>query len=265
MPIGPRTLLPLLVLLMAPALVACGNPLHRETDADKTTPPTVGACRDLDARDLSRPSNADPVVPCSRPHTAQTFAVGTLPASTGKAYDDRRHGAFVYQSCQQQFADFIGADESLAVRSRLSWAWFRASELGWERGGRWFRCDLIGGPEGTKTLRPLPADGRGMLDGNPPPDEWMTCARGSTVPGSTKVPCSEPHDWRAVTTIKLGQPGDPYPGDRVVEVRTRDYCSDWIGAWTNYTSDYDFGYTWFHEAEWAAGNRRSICWARTAK
>ena len=32
---------------------------------------------------------------------------------------------------------------------------------------------------------------------------------------------------------------------------------------SNYPVDYDFGYTWFHEAEWEAGNRRSVCWAKT--
>jgi hypothetical protein len=66
-----------------------------------------------------------------------------------------------------------------------------------------------------------------------------------------------------VTTIVLGGTGDPYPGDRVVESRTRDYCSNSVGAWLNYPVDYKFGYTWFHAAEWKAGNRRSICWAQT--
>ncbi|MEZ5193739.1 MAG: hypothetical protein R2734_15400 [Nocardioides sp.] len=66
-----------------------------------------------------------------------------------------------------------------------------------------------------------------------------------------------------MTTIKLGEPGDPYPGGRVVEVRTRDFCSTSVGVWLNYPVDYDFAYTWFHEAEWKAGNRRSVCWART--
>ena len=32
---------------------------------------------------------------------------------------------------------------------------------------------------------------------------------------------------------------------------------------SSYPVDYDFGYTWFHEAEWEAGNRRSVCWAKT--
>jgi hypothetical protein len=103
-----------------------------------------------------------------------------------------------------------------------------------------------------------------MLSGRPN-DAWMTCAVGETVTGSEKVPCSQPHNWRAVTTIKVGEPKDDYPGDRVVEARTRDYCSDSVGAWMNYPVDYEFGYTYFREAEWSAGNRRSICWARTDK
>ena len=91
----------------------------------------------------------------------------------------------------------------------------------------------------------------------------MVCVNGPTVADSVKIPCSEKHNWRAVTTIVLGKSGDDYPGDRLVEIRTRDFCSDSVGAWLNYPVDYDYGYTWFHEAEWKAGNRRSICWART--
>ena len=93
----------------------------------------------------------------------------------------------------------------------------------------------------------------------------MICVNGPTVSGSLKIPCSEKHTWRAVTTIKLGEPTDPYPGDRLVEVRTRDFCSDSVGAWMNYPVGYDFGYTFFHSAEWRAGNRRSICWAKTGQ
>jgi hypothetical protein len=85
------------------------------------------------------------------------------------------------------------------------------------------------------------------------------------VAGAVKVPCSEKHTWRAVTTIKVGQDDDPYPGDRLVEVKTDDFCSDSVGAWMNYPVNYDYAYTWFHEAEWEAGNRRSVCWARTDK
>ena len=78
-----------------------------------------------------------------------------------------------------------------------------------------------------------------------------------------KVPCTEPHDWRAVTTIKLGEPERPLPRRPAVRGATRDFCSKSVGAWLDYPVDYDFGYTWFHEPEWDAGNRRSVCWAKT--
>ena len=66
-----------------------------------------------------------------------------------------------------------------------------------------------------------------------------------------------------MTTIKLGEPEDDYPGDRLVEVQTRDFCDKSVGAVLGYPVTYDFAYTWFHEAEWEVGNRRSICWAKT--
>src|SRR5205085_235213 len=79
-------------------------------------------------------------------------------------------------------------------------------------------------------------------------DEWMVCADGPTVSGSVKVPCTEPHEWRAVTTISIGDDGEKYPGDRLVEVTTRDYCSKSVLAWLDYPVDYEYGYTWFHDA-----------------
>jgi len=241
---------------------ACSETLRKDTEADKLTAPKVGACRDLTSDDLDRPTNSSPVVPCSAKHTAETFAVGTLPASTGSAYQDRRHGTYAFDTCTKAFRDFLGVDESLAMRIRLTWAWFRPSERGWARGARWFRCDVVGGPHGAKELRGLPTVTRGLFSSSQPED-WLACARGTTVIGSTKVPCSEAHDWRAVTTIKVGLPDDASPGDRVVEVRSRDRCRDWLNAWLHYPGDYDYGYTWFHAAEWSTGNRRSICWART--
>lgn len=241
-------------------LTGCGL-LTGETAADGLTPPKLGACRDLDAEDLSKPSNATAVVACTKDHTAQTFAIGTLPDETGLTYDDKRHGKFVYAACQASLGEFLGAEESVVLRSRLSWAWFRPSKKGWENGARWYRCDVVGGPSGATKLRDLPDEARGLFS-EELSDAWMTCARGDTVASSTKVPCTEKHDWRAVTTVKVGQPTDPYPGDRIVQVRSRDYCQESVGGWMHYPPDYDYGYSWFREAQWKIGNRRSICWAR---
>ena len=234
-----------------------------EPEVDAETMPRLGACRVLTPDDVAQPSNETETVDCAVDHTAETYAVGALPDEfADAAYDDRELGAFAYRTCAKEFAEFVGADESLVMRTVLNWAWFRPTEDGWADGDRWYRCDVVGGGEQSASFVDLPASAEGLLLGKPD-DRWLVCADGESVSGAPKIPCSEPHNWRAVTTIKLGQPDDDYPGDRVVEVRTRDFCSDSVGAWLNYPVTYDFGYTWFHEAEWEAGNRRSVCWAAT--
>lgn len=245
------------------ALLACAGP--SSSPSDKVTAPELGACRDLDPADLDEPTNDDTPIACSQQHTAQTFAVGTLPESTGEDYHASGHGRFVYARCSEAFRKFLGADESLALRVQLSWAWFRPSRDGWQDGARWYRCDIVGGPAGADRLSPLPARLRGIFSRGEPADRWLTCARGSTLATGTKVPCSERHDWRAVTAVKVGLPEEGYPGDAVVRARSRERCSDWVGAWLHYAPDYDFAHTRFHQAEWEAGNRRSVCWARTAQ
>lgn len=234
------------------------------SQVDAVEAPELGACRLLTAEDVAQPTNATRVVDCSEEHTAQTYAIGQLP----EQFDDAEHdsgevGAWAYRTCSEAFANFLGADESLVMRTLLTWAWFRPSEQAWEDGARWYRCDVIGGGEHSDEYVPLPEDAKGLLSGKPD-DEWMVCAVGPTLAGGARVPCSEPHEWRAVSTIKVGEPDEPYPGDRVVEVTTRDYCSESVGAILGYPVDYEFAYTWFHEAEWEVGNRRSVCWAKTA-
>ncbi len=247
----------LLVVLAA----GCGA----DADPQVTTEdmPALGACRVLTPADVAEPSNSTTAVDCGTDHTAETYAVGSLPSRFADVeYDDRGLGAYAYKTCASAFMKFLGADESLVMRTVLSWAWFRPSEAAWDGGSRWYRCDVIGGGEQSASYVDLPKSAEGILLGRPD-DQWLVCVDGESVDAGAKIPCSEAHAWRAVTTIKLGEAADDYPGDRLAEVRTRDFCSDSVGAWLNYPVDYDFGYTWFHEAEWDAGNRRSVCWAKT--
>ncbi len=245
------------------SLVACSS--AEKPDSPVETAPELGACRLLDGAQIERAASLTEPVPCSRRHTAETFLVGELPAGEDD-YSSPAHGVFAYKTCTRAFAKFLGADESLALRTRLSWAWFRPSRAAWTAGKRWLRCDLIGGPMGGRAgdhpLQPLPATGKGLLS-KEEVARWMAGAKGEVFASAAKVSCDQAHDWRAVTAVKIGAPKDPYPGDRVSEVRARDNCSDWVGAWLNYTVDYEYGYSIFHEAEWRAGNRRSLCWART--
>lgn len=252
------------VVLAAALLAGCGGDPAPESDpVDAVEPPVNGVCRVLEPADVVRSSNASPVVDCADPHTAQTFEVGDLPATFLEAdHDDPRLSAFAYRTCSAAFMKFLDADESTVMRTVVSWAWFRPSEKAWEEGARWYRCDLVGGGEQSETYVDLPADGAGMLEGQPA-DRWTACVAGPSVPGAPRIPCSEKHDWRAVTTIVVADQDAPYPGDRLVEVTTRDFCQSSVGYWLDFPVSYDFAYTWFHEAEWEAGNRRSVCWAKT--
>jgi hypothetical protein len=256
-----------ILLALSVLLTACGGTPGADVDPDQVDAvevPELGACRVLTPEDVARPSNATKTVDCAESHTAQTFAVGQMPETFEDAeYDDDSVGKFAYETCSKRFQKFLGGDESLVMRTVVTWAWFRPSEKAWDDGARWYRCDVVGGGEQTDGYVELPETAEGLLLGRPD-DRWLVCAAGPSVAKAPKVPCSEKHEWRAVSTIKLGEPDDPYPGDRQVEVTTRDFCSDQVGAWLNYPIDYDYGYTYFHEAEWQAGNRRSVCWAKTA-
>ena len=244
-------------------LLTAGCSDGTEVGPDVEQMPSPGVCRVLSPDDVARPSDASDPVDCAEPHTAETYAVGSLPDRFDHAaWDSDDLGAYAYRTCATKFMKFLGADESLVMRTVLNWAWFRPSQESWDAGSRWYRCDVVGGGEQSASYVDLPATTKGLLLGRPD-DQWLVCAAGQSVDDATKIPCADQHDWRAVTTIKVGEDEDDYPGDRLVEVRTRDFCSDSVGAWLNYPVTYDFGYTWFHKAEWEAGNRRSVCWAKT--
>ena len=62
--------------------------------------PKLANCYALTPEDTAKPSTDAEPVDCSAPHTAQTFAVGTLPATTGKDYKSPAHGKWIFPTCQ---------------------------------------------------------------------------------------------------------------------------------------------------------------------
>lgn len=242
------------------------EPQGSNTDPDQVDavePPSEGVCRVLTPADATKPVNATQSVPCNERHTAETFLVTELPDDLADVtHDDSRVAETAHGTCGRRFRKFVGADASHSLRTTLSWAWFRPSRSAWDEGARWLRCDVIGGHVESESLSALPATTKGLLSGRPK-DRWLVCAAGRSFKSAEKVPCSEGHHWRAATTIKVGEPEDPYPGDAEVARRTDSFCENSIHAWLNYPADYDFAITWFGQDQWEAGNRLSVCWART--
>lgn len=235
------------------------DPPSSSHEVDTEAAPETGLCHALTVEDIDSPSDETGPVPCKQAHTAETFFVGEF--GDDATYDDKGLGKEVYRSCQKTWTKFTGADESLTLRSVLSWAWFRPTEEAWDQGAHWFRCDVVGGVDSPLGLVELPKTAKGILLGIPP-DRWMACVNRQTVEGAPFVPCIEEHTWRAVSTIVVDK-AKKYPGDRLVEVLSRDYCSRSVIAYLNYPPQYDYAYSYFGRAEWKLGNHRSICWALT--
>ncbi|HWU33528.1 MAG TPA: septum formation family protein [Marmoricola sp.] len=248
-----------LALAAATLLAGCGN-----NPSDTKTPPENGLCRVLTIADLSQRTNGSDPVDCTSPHTAQTILVTAFPASVGANYQAEAVGAYAYKTCSPAFETYLGATDSSVMRVQMSWAWFGPTQSAWDRGARWFRCDVVGAPSNQSSITDIPTNLKNLLAGFPP-DQWLTCATGDAFATRIDVSCAQPHTWRAVTAVKLGQPNDPYPGDHISQIRANNYCSDAIGVYFNYTNTYEYGYTVFHAAEWKAGNRRAVCWAKTSK
>ncbi|MDH2415528.1 septum formation family protein [Nocardioides sp. CER19] len=265
-----RPALLLLSLLLPLTLVAgCGGkdvPAGADpAQVDSKKVPTVGACRNLRRSDIAAPTNAGKLRPCTEPHNAETFASGELPAEFKDAdYHEPDLEVWAYRACGSALTRHLGATDSVVMRAILSWVWFRPSQKAWDDGARWYRCDVIGGGAGSRVYLDLPTTTKDLM-ATQPDDHWMTCARGTDPDHGAKLPCSQQHSWRAVTVIKVGEPDDPYPGDAAVAKKSKSFCASSVAAWLGYPTDYDYAYTWFHAPEWKAGNRKSVCWAKTAQ
>ena len=236
--------LTLCLLLFASGCSEDDDPNVDPDQVDSVDMPETGVCRNLTPEEVSQPSNASKLVDCNDEHTAETFAVGLLPvASRTSTTTTRTSAGSCSRRCGKAYQTFLGADESLvdAHRCQLGVVPPVGEGVG-GKGARWYRCDVVGGGTGAASYAPCRAPRRAASAAGP--TRTGRCARGRHGGRLREDPCSEKHDWRAVTTIKLGQAKEPYPGDRIGEIADRQYCSDSVGAWLNYpatTYEYEYG------------------------
>lgn len=223
--------------------------------------PKVGDCHRIGWEQAVSPTATDSRVRCRRRHTAVTFHVGRVErtkAGRPRPVDSARVQRQVARACPERLPDFLGGTVDQVRRSLFRAVWFTPTLEQAEAGAGWFRCDVVATGAG-ESLRRLPAELKGVLGSPERAEEFALCATGE--PGSdsfTRVPCSDQHAWRAVTTVDLE--GDSYPGPEAVESAMEDACSD---AATEVASD-PLDVRWSQEGptkvQWRGGQRHGFCW-----
>ena len=132
----------------APAAARAGAPATGSTSTRRSPPPPTPA-----------------PVPCTRPHTAMTYAVGTLDTVVDGhllAVDSRRVQAQVGADCPRRLPSFLGGTPDDLRLSMLRAVWFTPTVEESDAGADWFRCDVIA-VAGRRRLAPLTGPLAGVL------------------------------------------------------------------------------------------------------
>lgn len=224
--------------------------------------PPVGACYRLDYDAALSPTNRSRPVPCTRPHTATTYAVGSLATVREGhllAVDSDRVQAQVAQACPERLGGFLGATPAQLRLTSLRPVWFTPTLRQSDAGQSWYRCDVIAlaGPE---RLAPLSGDLERALATPDGRRRYGIC--GTAQPGTPRferVICASPHTWRALASYDL--PSDSYPDQDQVHRLAEDRCRPAARAVAADTLDYQWGYDWPTREEWRAGQHYGLCWA----
>lgn len=133
---------------------------------------------------------------CAQATTTVTRAASTEPGLLGACR--ALTPADIDRSSNESAA--VDCDDSLVLRSTVTWTWFRSSNQAWDDGAHTWPCDVVGGGEQSRTFVSLPGTAKDLPHGRPD-DRRLVCADGPTVSESVKIPCSRPHVSRAVTTL----------------------------------------------------------------
>lgn len=223
--------------------------------ADRGPRPEIGECHALSWRQALAPEALVDPVRCSRPHTAQTYAVGRLDLEPGALVDSAQVQQRVQRTCTERLPRHLAAEPRDLRLSMAQAVWFTPGVEQVEAGANWFRCDVVVVAADRELLRlPVRTEGWG------PAPAIAMCA--TAAPGTrafARVTCGSTHSWVAVSTVDL--PGTTLPRPPQVRARMDPACRD---AARTRASD-PLSFTWSQESptreQWDVGQRYGICWA----
>ncbi|HSS68246.1 MAG TPA: septum formation family protein [Nocardioidaceae bacterium] len=224
--------------------------------------PSVGDCRVLSYADISLYSNDSKSQPCSKPHTAFTFAVEQLPddvAFDGVQIENDAVQSKAASACQDAYVAYIGGGTAERALTRLTVTYFVPKQAGFDAGAHWVRCDIVA-LKSDSSLADLPPQLEGFLDSGKTSD-YDVCSRGDpSASGSSLVMCTQDHTYRAIAAIRLGESHATYPGEQATLSQGKQDCKQMISDLLGVSGGFTFSWTYPSTSDWSAGQRFGYCW-----
>ncbi|WP_121256593.1 septum formation family protein [Nocardioides ferulae] len=224
-------------------------------------PPEPGACYRLGFDEALAPTTSSTPVGCSRPHSAETYAVGELDSVVDGhllAVDSDHVQEQVAGRCPERLPRFLGGSQDQLRLTMLRAVWFTPTVEESDAGADWFRCDVIAVATDGRLAR-LTEPARGLLADPERRAAYGMCA--TAEPGTSdfrRVICSAEHAWRAVATVPFED--ESYPGPDEASARGETPCEDAGRAAAEDPLDFRWGYEWPTAEQWAAGQTWGLCW-----
>ena len=244
----------------APSATAAAepSPLPTATEAPR---PRAGSCHRLDFDEALAPTAGLDAAACGKRHTSETYAVGRVDALADGhllAVDSARVQRQVATTCPAALPGAVGGTVSDVRLSMLRPVWFTPTVEESDAGADWYRCDVVV-LAGADRLLPVTGSLVGVLDSPEGGDAYGMC--GTAGPDDERfrrVPCGEPHAWRAFQVIDL--PAGPYPGRGAIADAGSAPCQDAAAAIAADPLDYEWGFEGPDPDQWAAGQTFIRCW-----
>ncbi|KRB77375.1 hypothetical protein ASE01_11685 [Nocardioides sp. Root190] len=257
---------------LAASLVACSGedePVDADAPgatqtkaADPPAGPATGACYPLPFETAVAPTSEIAPVPCTKAHTSETVAVGTIDALVGGhlvAVDSARVQAQVATSCPQALTTYVGGNlESLRL-SMIRPVWFTPTVEDSDAGADWYRCDAVL-LAGTSELAELTTTLKGALASAKSRKRYAMC--GTAAPDAKdfqRVLCTAKHSWRAIDVVVFRE--GAYPGEKKVRAAGRSQCEDAAADVAEDPLVFEWGYEWPTKEQWEMGQMFGRCWS----
>lgn len=243
------------------------TPQPTKHQPEPTTPvPNVSECRPFtDSAVLSGITDSSPdIVDCGDRHNTQTVYVETATGPLKRLLADRDTTAIfdkMLPVCRARLASWTGSTVPRLSRTLYGVLVGIPSAEDIDRGASWIRCDVwLSGDDDLPTS--LPEQTRGTLSDET--TDFDVCTVGTFTDGSINTrPCSLSHEYRGISSIRLGDPTESYPGQPAIRKVLARRCPG--EALTYLGSSARSGYTFPLRTQWQSSTGFGVCYALTPK